>query len=506
MLDSKKIDCSVRKKNKGEIMLPQIQNLVYNKSRKTAFIENDKRTTFLTLSKKSMLIAEKLNTFKEDKVVIFLPDSSDFVFALCGTLMSGKTAFPINTNYTVSEINSLLTFVKPAVVTSKKFQEIFESFIKESKNPLNIVYIEDIYQKNFPKKFKLHKKKRRKPILFLNTSGTSGKPKIVMLNENNISSCVDGYLEKINFQVLKGNKYILASPFSSAYGLMVIFACLKINFALVLLKNPFNIINFLQTAQINKVTFFEGGTPVLLMLWQICKTNPQFQINYPIYYGFGGSKISSLALKELKNSHPHFSFWPGYGMTEASPLISKFKIYYDNQNFDSVGTAIQGETIKISNKNKLTTDPNTIGEIAVKGKNIMIGYYKNKKETKKIIRKGFLFTGDMGYFDENKNLYIIGRKKNIIIVKGLNVSIEEVECTILDSGFAKDCMVYSVHDKFGNEEICADIIPMSKNIDKQTIINFCKTNLANYKVPKQINFVEKINKTVSGKNFIGKTK
>lgn len=88
----------------------------------------------------------------------------------------------------------------------------------------------------------------------------------------------------------------------------------------------------------------------------------------------------------------------------------------------------------------------------------------------------------------------------------MNVSIEEVECTIINSGFAKDCIVYSSQDALENEVLCANIIPTSPSIKPQMIINYCKNNLANYKIPYKIHFVEKIDKTISGKNTIGKIK
>lgn len=476
--------------------------LLNAKSRKTALIENDKRTSFYTLAQKAISIARRLTSVRQKKVAIYLPDGSAFIYALCGIIMSGKIAFPININYTYSELADLLNFVHPTIITSKQYGNLFEKYQNEHKFPISIIYIEDIAQNDPHEKFEVERYRPQSPVLLLNTSGTTGKPKIVMLSVNNIEACIEGYLAKMDFKLFKGSKYILASPFTSAYGLMIIFACLKIQYALVILKSPFSITNFLHTAEKYQVTLFEGGSPVIRMLWQLSKANSQIQFQYPLYYGFGGSKISSIALQELKANHPQLEFWPGYGMTEASPLISKNQVVKTNPNYDTVGTAIQGETIRILHHDKLTDMPNITGEIVVKGKNIMLGYYKNRTETKKVFNKGYLYTGDIGYLDEDNHLYIVGRKKNIVIVRGMNVSVEEVENTLINSGYVEDCIVYSQKDAMENEMLCAKVIPISKNIDKQTIIDYCSTHLANYKVPHTIYIVDTIEKTFSGKNKV----
>lgn len=141
----------------------------------------------------------------------------------------------------------------------------------------------------------------------------------------------------------------------------------------------------------------------------------------------------------------------GYGMTECSPIITENRAsHYRNE---SVGMPLPELEIKICEKNS-----DDIGEIAVKGDNVMVGYYKNPEETKKVIRDGWFYTGDMGYY-KNGFLYLTGRKKNLIITSnGKNVFPEELETEINKSDYVSESMVYS-----DNNIICAQIIPDMQN-------------------------------------------
>ena len=147
----------------------------------------------------------------------------------------------------------------------------------------------------------------------------------------------------------------------------------------------------------------------------------------------------------------------GYGLTECAPLVTgnRDKNFKDN----AAGLPIPGVQLKIMNPNR-----NGIGEIAVKGDNVMLGYYKNDIATKKCFSDGWFLTGDLGHVVRNGFLHITGRLKNVIITKnGENVYPEEIETHINNSPFVQESLVYGVYDhKSGKTFICAQIFP---NID-----------------------------------------
>ena len=129
----------------------------------------------------------------------------------------------------------------------------------------------------------------------------------------------------------------------------------------------------------------------------------------------------------------------------------------------------------------------------------MLGYYNDEKATKEILRDGWLHTGDIGYFDADGYLYICGRKKNMLLIRGFNVYPEEIETCLRGCPLVEDCMVYGRTELPGTDCICADIVPAKDGIPLESVQIWCTEHLADYKRPRNIRFVDKLNKTATGK-------
>lgn len=477
-----------------------IRNVLLNQESiyKTAIICDNEYLSYQDIRIKVTALQNYLPKKQGLNIAIYLPDNNNFVEAFLGVIMLGLIAFPLNTSLKKNEITSLFNqVIVDTVITSKVFDYIFEEIKTSSFPNINIIYVEDISHEEINKTPIFIDTNPNKPMLLLSTSGTTGKSKIVQLSEKNIEASTLGYIDKMDLDK-DDIRYILASPLSSIYGFMILFTCLIKSLSLIILKSGFTLDSFYKTIQDHKATHYEGGVSVLQMMEQTLDRAIPYNISSLKHFGFAGSKISDQTIKKLLNFYPEATFWQGYGMTEASPLITK----YTNKNHEklnSVGTAIKGMEIAIENDNVITNAPYIEGEIIVKGANVMLGYYKNEAETLKILKNGYLHTGDIGYLDEEGYLYICGRKKNIIINRGLNVYPEEIEDCILNSQFAKDCFVYGDVDSLGNEFICADIIPINSQIRLEDIQNYCYLHLAAYKQPKKISFVDVIQKVASGK-------
>jgi long-chain acyl-CoA synthetase len=148
-----------------------------------------------------------------------------------------------------------------------------------------------------------------------------------------------------------------------------------------------------------------------------------------------------------------FNIIQGYGLTETSPILALNKVEYFKD--DAAGLPVPGVEIKINQPNK-----NGVGEIYVKGLNIMLGYYKNQAITDDAFDNGWFKTGDLGYFDEEGFLFICGRAKNVIIANnGENVFPEEIEDILNRSQFVLECMVYGEENEKHDERIAALIVP-----------------------------------------------
>ncbi len=165
----------------------------------------------------------------------------------------------------------------------------------------------------------------------------------------------------------------------------------------------------------------------------------------------GGAAIDPGVIEDFRAMG--FNMIQGYGMTENSPIIAVNKDFYSKPA--SAGLPMPGTDVRIVN-----ADESGIGEIICKGPSVMLGYYENPEETSKVLKDGWLYTGDYGYFDKEGFLYVTGRKKNVIVTKnGKNIFPEEVEYYLNKSDYIAEVMVYGLEEENGETVVCADIFP-----------------------------------------------
>lgn len=435
-----------------------------------------------------------------DIAAMYLQNSGEFVATLLGLCMLGVVAFPLSSHMTLHETVPLLKQTSArAVITTTAHRSLFAQVQAQLSQPIQVIYIDDLpapdnecalRESNLPKDV---------PLVLLTTSGSTGNARIVTLSEANIETSVLGYLHAMAYgkQPAGEIRYLLASPLCSAYGLMILFVCLLRDFPLIVWKHAFTLNDFFHVAQAHAATHYEGGTAVLLQMEQMIGRPIPYDIGKLQDYGFGGSKISGNTLRKLAEAYPNVHFFQGYGMTETAPLITKYA-NAKMEKLDSVGKAIDGVTIAIATDHGITTAPHATGEVLVRGSNVMLGYYKDTAETDKIIQDGYLHTGDIGYLDEEGYLYICGRKKNAIMVRGFTVYPEDVETCLMESGLLQDCFVYG--EVLGdNEVVCANVLPICPDTKAEDILRYCADTLSPHKIPHHIRLVSTIDKVASGK-------
>jgi long-chain acyl-CoA synthetase len=188
-----------------------------------------------------------------------------------------------------------------------------------------------------------------------------------------------------------------------------------------------------------------------------------------------------------------------YGLTEAG-LRTVLHSQDHNLHKDTVGKAVAGMKIKVVDEDGRTRRANDPGEIWAKGKGVMIGYYKNAELSDRTITQGWLHTGDIGKISPDGYLSIIGRMKNIIIRDGLKVIPEEIEEFLCTYPGIKEAMIYAEKKNNVGEKIIAKIVPDSQCIVSiDAVMVLCRNNLASYKIPDEIVFVNNIDKTPNGK-------
>jgi long-chain acyl-CoA synthetase len=466
-----------------------------------AFLDREARVTFRQLRQRISAVRRALRQLQGGRIAIYLPNGADFAAALFGAVTAGATAYPLNALLTKYEVDALAAQAEvSAVITSKARGAQFEDWARAGRS---VIYIEDIDLAGAPEMYAPPALDDDAAAVFLSTSGTTGNTKIVQLSKRNIEASLAGYLDKMAFETNDGAdiRFIVAVPFSSAYGIMCLCACMTFGFAIASFGDHFSLELFYRAIEAHGVTHYEGGPLVLQFMEQMIGRAVPYDISSLKYIGFGGSKISAKTITRIHEAYPQIEIAQGYGMSEAAPLIAKHVRHarLEGKKLGSVGTAIKGVEIAVDVAGSITNSAFQEGEIVMRGDNVMLGYYRNEEETRKAIRNGYLYTGDIGYLDDKGHLYISGRKKSCIIVRGFNVQPEEVEECILNGGFARDCLVYGGTDALENEALYAQVVPSHPDVTAEAIKAHSRSHLAGYKCPREIRFCEAIEKTASGK-------
>ena len=188
----------------------------------------------------------------------------------------------------------------------------------------------------------------------------------------------------------------------------------------------------------------------------------------------------------------------GYGMTESSPLISVNPL--DGGKDGSIGLPVSSTDIRIMKEDCTLAGYNEIGEIQCKGPQVMAGYYKQPDETSKaIIDDGWLCTGDIGRMDEEGYMYIVDRKKDMILVSGFNVFPNEIENVVVQHPKVLEVAAIGVPDDKSGEVVKIFVVKKDDSLTKDELMAYCKSNLTGYKMPKHIEFRDELPKTNVGK-------
>jgi long-chain acyl-CoA synthetase len=209
-------------------------------------------------------------------------------------------------------------------------------------------------------------------------------------------------------------------------------------------------------------------------------------------------------LEEVKNKFEELSdciLIEGYGLSETSPVVIANPLFGE-QKTGSIGIPFPGTIVEIRDivgRRSLVTK-GKIGEICIRGPQVMKGYLGNEKETVNVLRSGLLHTGDMGYMDEDGYIYVVDRLKDMIICSGFNVYPREVEEAIQRHPAVEEVCVVGVGDDYRGQIVKAFIkLKLGERASKKNIMDFLDSKLANYKIPSEIEFMDSLPKTMIGK-------
>ncbi len=479
-----------------------------------AAIEGKKRISFGKLNALSNQLASylvsDLELAKGSRVGILHENSINYLVVFFAIFKAGLIAVPINVFLKPDEVSYVLNDCEVSIlITSSEYQSSLER-IRQKADTMSDIIITDKEVESFkylPSLIKGHSHKNRENDLNENdvavisyTSSTTGSPKGAMLTHGNLLSNVRASMQTI--EIGPRDSILLAFPVFHSFMMTVcIILPVMASSRIVILDSVKPIHRFIKTILFKRITLLIGIPQVFKVFASI-----KMPIFMRIIFKFNSIKLAISGSAPLdKNVAVAFEkrfgirLREGYGLTEASPIVSMNPPEGLNK-VGSVGKALTGIEVKVVNKEEVEAAPNQVGELIVKGPNVMKGYYNMPEDTAEVIKGGWLFTGDLAKIDEDGYIYIVDRKKDLIISHGMNIYPREIEEVIEMNRKVQEVAVIGIKDVHRGEVSIALVVPReNESIEPQEIIDYCKPRLANFKIPHRVEMRSDLPKTPTGK-------
>jgi long-chain acyl-CoA synthetase len=433
---------------------------------------------------------------KGDKVAIILGNSTEFIISLFAITKLGAIAVPVNNFLKHEELGYIIENCQAKIVISSSDYKDELLLIKDIKSDFLWIDTQDLSTK-----FNYNESSSNATIddlaVIIYTSGTTGNPKGAMLSYKNIFSNINGANEVFGFN--QKDRFIVYLPMFHSFTLSIMVLLPLFNAsAIVIVTSIFPFSNVLKETLLKRVTVFLGVPTVY---------NALIKAKIPWYFMWfnkirafvsGSAPLSQKVLNDFKEKFPRATLLEGYGLSECSPAVSINKL--EKQKALSVGTPLPNYEVKIVDDELLEVKTGDVGEIIVKGDCVMQGYLNNQEATDSTIKNGWLLSGDFGKVDEDGFIYIVDRKKDLIISKGINIYPREIEEVIMHYDGIEACAVIGEKDDNLDEKVVA-YIEAKENIklDEKDIKKYLKEHLANFKLPKQIYIIDKLPRNATGK-------
>ena len=479
---------------------------------KVALFVDDEKITYGDI----LAAADKLAAFlankgvkKGDKVAFFLRNSPEFIYTIFAASKLGAIVVPINTFLKEDELTYILedsgssvliaSTIHDKVVNSSKASTLCQfvlwegeksaqgeqhyTFVEALKTELSVAHTDTVLEDT---------------AVIIYTSGTTGKPKGAMLSHKNIFSNASSGMKHIKLTP-RDRGIVFLPMFHSFTFTIATMLPLYVGMSIVIIRSiqPFS--NIFKQTLLKRVTLFFGIPDVY---------NALAKAKLPWYFMWfnnirafisGAAALQPKTLDAMARKFKRATLLEGYGLSEASPAVcmNTFK----KQKPGSVGTALYGYEIKIVDEEMNEVHRGAIGDIIVKGDNVMQGYLNRPTATDETIINGWLITGDVGYMDDEGFLFIVDRKKDLIISKGINIYPREVEEVIdLFDGVGVSAVIGLADEN--SVEVPVVYIELEEGVnrlDEAGLKVYMREHLANYKIPKQIHVIQALPKNATGK-------
>ena len=480
---------SDKKPNLNFITCPNTKKKISNKSLKKNL---EKINYYLSVEKKQ----------KKNALICTLTENSlSGIQLMLGIMYSGMIHVPLNLVAGEDQLAYIIEHSESKILFSTKSNlDLAKRIIKKSNNDVELIEID---KDNFIEELKDQKKelqdlKKSNKALLMYTSGTTGKPKGVMLTHDNILNGGKNVL--ISHKLTTSDKALCVLPLYHINGLIVTVMGPLVSHSSLVLSEKFSATNFWQHIEEFKCTWF-SIVPTIVSSLLNKYSEVKFKSLDTSSVRFGRSASAALAPETHKNFEEKFKIKmiETMGLTETCAPILSNPPSPNPIKYGSPGIPY-GNEVKILDEKFNEVERNTIGQICVRGKNVMKEYYKNPVETKKNFYEDWFLTGDLGFMDSENFVYVKGRIKELIIKGGENISPREIDDVLYQHPKILEAAAFSVECNHYGEKIEAGVVLKDKQtVTEEELLKHCVSSLGEFKSPDKIHFFKELPKGSSGK-------
>lgn len=463
-------------------------------AQRPAIVHRGVSTTYLALWQQVLRTASALRALgvqPGDRVALLLENSLEYVVAYYATLEAGAVVVALSTALRGAELQWRMAHCGAAVlVTAAQARRGEPAARWRVVSPTELLAGGDERDPG-------HVAAPDAVAAIIYTSGTTADPRGVTLSHRNLvanTRSILGYL-----QLTEADRVVNVLPFHYSYGNSVLHTHLAVGASIVLENSLLYPHLVVQQIADTAATGFSGVPSTYALLLQRVKL-AEFGLSSLRWLTQAGGAMAPVHLARLREALPGVRVFVMYGQTEATARISYLPPERLDEKPGSVGIAIPDVSIEVRDERGARVPTGSTGEVCVRGENVMLGYWNNPESTARVLRDGWLRTGDLGYQDAGGFLTLVGRSSELIKTGAHRVSPLEIEAVLQQIDGVADCAVVGVPDEILGEVIAAHVvIREGAGLDARRIQAHCRERLAPHMIPKLVHFAHELPRTSSGK-------
>ncbi|MDD4335529.1 MAG: long-chain fatty acid--CoA ligase [Desulfotomaculaceae bacterium] len=430
---------------------------------------------------------------RHDNVALNARNSAEFIFSYMAISGLGGVVVPLNTMLTPREIAFILKDAQVEHIITDRELDLSGQFA-DTAPPVQVLITDlekEISTNSYPDPPAINIKDSD-PCAILYTSGTTGRPKGALLSHSNLVSNAAAF--SIATEAGPDDNILSVLPMFHSFGWTCCIATALYNGASVTIVETFSPKDVIATIRERGITVVISVPAMYNFYTSLAK--PEDLAGVRLFVSGAASLPVEILEKFHEKTKKHII--EGYGLSEASPVVS-----FNPPNLTkpgSIGLPMQDIMVKIVDNSGRECASGEIGELLVQGPNVMIGYYNLPAETAEALRDSWLHTDDLAYKDKDGYIFIVDRKKDMIIVSGLNVYPREIEEILYQYPAIQEAAAIGVPDKSRGESVRAYVVLHDgMTLDKKDLMAFLKKNLAPFKIPREIIEIGALPKNPTGK-------